>query len=95
MERPRRKLTQVEADLQKYTIQKMFTLIKDVTQAFEIADEGAASGLMCIASSFAKVAVQVAVTLNMPKHEFMRWMSDQYDECATSEAKHNHDERND
>jgi len=95
MERPRRKLTQVETDLQKYCFNRILTVIKDVAQAFEIADQGAAAGLTCVGAAFAKVAVQVAVTLGMPKHRFMEWMSDQFDECTASEAKRNHDERND
>jgi hypothetical protein len=90
----KKKLTQVETDLQKYCFERVLTVIKDVAQAFAIADQSAVSGLTCLGASFARTAVQVAVTLGMPKHKFMEWMSEEYNECVANETKHN-DERKD
>jgi hypothetical protein len=71
-------LTQTERDLQKYTLDKIDTLIHDVAQSFEIAGvKGEA--LSCLGGALLRTAVLIALTTNVPRDKFMQWAADMFD----------------
>jgi len=63
-------LTQIQEDLKNYAEGKLFSMIKDVTQAFDIAEQKPAKVLVCLLATFMKASALIAASMHMPREEF-------------------------
>jgi hypothetical protein len=64
-------LSELQRDLQGYAETKLYHLIKDTIQAFEIAGQRR-DAMVCLCAMFLKAAAMIAAESKRPKAEFMR-----------------------
>ena len=74
-----RHLTQVERDLSKYTQEKIYKLMLDVVQAFDIADQPKSQAVACIGSTLIRVAATIAVECDAPRERWLVMCKEVYD----------------
>lgn len=79
------RLNQTEKDLQQFAYRKVHTTMKDVVQSFTIAGFHGADALVCLGAIFLKIATQIAVTINVPKHEYLKRCSNLFDQLTEDE----------
>jgi hypothetical protein len=82
-------LSDTERDLRDYTLGKATNVMRDVAQAFEIADLPKTQSLACCGSVFLHVATMIAAKRNVPKEVFLKWASEMYDDAVAEMAQDN------
>jgi hypothetical protein len=83
-------LTQVERDLQNYTIEKVNTLIHDIAQSFDIAGVKKGECLECLGTVLLRTTVMIAMTCHVPRETFLQWTEELFDHEEASANKRKH-----
>jgi len=82
-----RPLTQVERDLGKYTQEKTYNLLRDVVQAFEIADEPKSKAVACVGATLVRIAATIAVHCNADRKRWLTMCAEVYDLSKQAEKE--------
>ena len=82
-------LTQVERDLGRYTQEKVYKLILDVTQAFDIADEPKSKAIACIGATLIRIAATIAVHCEADRKRWLVMCGEVYDLAQQAEKESN------
>ena len=86
-----RPLTQVERDLNKYAQEKVYRLMLDVMQAFEIADRPKHDATACVGSVLLRVGATIAVHCNASRERWLTMCGDVYDLAQQAEKESDDD----
>jgi hypothetical protein len=86
-----RPLTQVERDLGKYTQEKVYNLLRDVVQAFEIADEPKSKAVACVGATLVRVAATIAVHCDADRDRWLTMCKEVYDLSREAEKESDDD----
>jgi hypothetical protein len=86
-----RPLTQVERDLGRYTQEKAYKLILDVTQAFDIADEPKSKAIACIGATLVRIAATIAVHCDADRNRWLTMCGEVFDLSLQAEKESDDD----
>lgn len=86
-----RPLTQVERDLGRYTQEKTYNLLRDVVQAFAIADEPKSKAVACVGATLIRIAATIAVHCDADRERWLRMCSEVFDLSVQAEKESDDD----
>ena len=80
-------LNQVEIDLGKYTQEKVFKLILDVIQSFDIARQSKSAAVGCVGATFLRTAATLAVSTNAGRERWLAMCNEVYDRAQQAKKE--------
>jgi hypothetical protein len=86
-----RPLTQVERDLGRYTQEKTYHLLRDVVQAFEIADQSKSKAVACVGATLIRIAATIAVHCDADRKRWLTMCGEVYDVSLQAEKESDDD----
>jgi hypothetical protein len=86
-----RQLTQLDRDLGRYTQEKVYKLMLDVIQAFDIADQPKSKAIACVGATLVRVAATIAVHCEADRARWIVMCNEVYDLAQQAEKESDDD----